>query len=146
MIAHNPEKYGFYVQKFQPVQWDTIQISECVDLEIVAQCVDVTFNEIKELNPAVKRWCTPPGIKNFTLNIPVGSKKKFRSNYASIPDSKKRSWVRHKVRSGETLSTIAQKFGSTVSVIKNYNKVRGSMIYVGQYLLIPVPQNKKSCV
>jgi membrane-bound lytic murein transglycosylase D len=142
MIAQNPEKYGFYVEKLQPVQWDTVQISECVDLEIVAQCVDVSFNEIKELNPAVKRWCTPPGIKNFTLNIPIGSKEKFLSNYASIPDSKKRSWVRHKVRSGETLSTIAHKYGSTVSVIKNYNKVRGSMIYVGQYLLIPVPQNK----
>jgi membrane-bound lytic murein transglycosylase D len=142
LIAQNPEKYGFYVQKMQPVQWDTVRISECVDLEIVAQCVDATFSEIKELNPAVKRWCTPPGIKNFTLNIPVGSKEKFRKNYAGISDSKKRSWVRHKVRSGETLSVIAQKYGSTVSVIKSYNKVKGSMIYVGQYLLIPVPQNK----
>jgi membrane-bound lytic murein transglycosylase D len=142
MIAQNPEKYGFYVQKMQPVQWDTVKISECVDLEIVAQCVDATFSEIKELNPAVKRWCTPPGVKDFTLNLPVGTKEKFRTNYAGIPDAKKRSWVRHKVRSGETLSVIAQKYGSIVSIIKSYNKVKGSMIYVGQYLLIPVPQNK----
>jgi membrane-bound lytic murein transglycosylase D len=142
IIAQNPEKYGFYIEKMQPVAWDTVQISECVDLEIVAQCVDATFSEIKELNPAVKRWCTPPGVKKFTLNIPVGSKEKFRTNYASIPDAKKRSWVRHKVRSGETLSVIAKKYGSTVSVVKSYNKVKGSMIYVGQYLLIPVPQNK----
>jgi membrane-bound lytic murein transglycosylase D len=142
IIAQNPERYGFHVEKMQPVAWDTVQISECVDLEIVAQCVDATFSEIKELNPAVKRWCTPPGIKDFTLNIPVGSKEKFRANYASIADENKRSWVRHKVRSGETLSVIAKKYGSTISVIKSYNKVRGSMIYVGQYLLIPVPQNK----
>jgi membrane-bound lytic murein transglycosylase D len=142
MIAQNPEKYGFHIEKMQPVVWDTVQISECVDLEIVAQCVDATFSEIKELNPAVKRWCTPPGIKDFTLNIPIGSKEKFRTNYTNIPDGKKRSWVRHKVRSGETVSVIAKKYGSTVSVIKSYNKVKKSMIYVGQYLLIPVPQNK----
>jgi len=142
IIAENPGKYGFHVKKLQPVTWDTVHISECVDLEIVAQCVDTTFNAIKDLNPAVKRWCTPPGVKNFTLNIPVGKKDQFRNSYASIPDGKKRSWVRHKVRSGETLSVIAKKYGSTVSVIKSYNKVRGSMIYVGQYLLMPVPQNK----
>jgi len=142
IIAENPEKYGFHVEKLQAVTWDTVRISECVDLEIVARCVDTTFNAIKDINPAVKRWCTPPGVKDFTLNIPVGSKEKFRKNYASIPDGDKRSWVRHKVRSGETLSVIAKKYGSTVTVVKNYNKVKGSMIYVGQYLLIPVPQNK----
>lgn len=142
IIAQNPEKYGFHVEKMQPVVWDTVHISECVDLEIVAQCIDTTFSAIKELNPAVKRWCTPPGIKNFTLNIPIGKKEQFRTNYANIPDGKKRSWVRHKVRSRETLSEIAKKYGSTVSVIKSYNKIRGSLIYVGQYVLIPVPQNK----
>jgi membrane-bound lytic murein transglycosylase D len=82
IIAQNPEKYGFYIEKMQPVTWDTVQISEVVDLEIVAQCVDATFSEIKELNPAVKRWCTPPGVKNFTLNIPIGSKEKFSTIYA----------------------------------------------------------------
>jgi len=143
IIAENPEKYGFHVAKMQPVTWDTIRISECVDLEIVARCVDTTFNAIKDINPAVKKWCTPPGVKDFTLNIPVGTKEKFRKNYASIPDADKRSWVRHKVRSGETLSVIAKKYGSTVSVVKNYNKIKGSMIYVNQFLLIPVPQNKK---
>ena len=142
MIAENPEKYGFHIEKMQSVLWDTVQISECVDLEVVARCVDTTFDAIKELNPAVKRWCTPPGVKDFTLNIPIGTKEQFRNNYAQIPDKEKRSWVRHRVRGGETLSEIAKKYGSTVSVIKSYNKVKGSMIYVGQYLLIPVPQNK----
>ncbi len=143
MIADNPEKYGFHVTKLQPVVYDTVKISECVDLEIVSQCVDTSFEAIKNLNPAVKRWCTPPGVENFTLNIPLGTKEKFRENYTKISDSNKRSWVRHRVRSGETLSVIAKKYGSTVTILKSYNKIKGSMIYVGQYLLIPVPQNKK---
>jgi len=112
-------------------------------LEIVSQCVDTTFEAIKNLNPAVKRWCTPPGVKDFTLNLPLGTKEKFRSKYAQIPENEKRSWVRHRVKSGETISVIADKYGSTVSVLKNYNQIKGSMIYVGDYLLIPVPLNKK---
>ena len=142
LIAENPEKYGFYVDRAEPVVFDTVMVSECVDLEVVAQCVDTSFQVIKELNPAAKRWCTPPGVKDFVLNLPVGTKELFKENYAKIPEDKKRSWVRHQVRSGETLSVISQKYGSTVEVLKNYNSIRGSMIYVGDYLLIPVPQNK----
>jgi membrane-bound lytic murein transglycosylase D len=142
LIAQNPEEYGFYVQKMAAVEYDTVKISESVDFEVVASCVNATFNDIKELNPAVKRWCTPPGIKNFTLNLPTGTKELFRENYSKIPEDKKRSWVRHRVRSGETLSEIARKYGSTTNIIKRNNKIRGATIYVGQYLLIPVPQNK----
>jgi membrane-bound lytic murein transglycosylase D len=143
MIAQNPEKYGFLVEKLQPVTYDTVLISDCVDLEIIAQCVDTTFEAIKNLNPAVKRWCTPPGVENFTLNIPEGTRDKFYENYRSIPETEKRSWVRHRVKTGETLSVIARKYGSTVSILKDYNKIKGNMIYAGDYLLIPVPQNKK---
>lgn len=142
LIAQNPEKYGFHIKKLESIEYDTVIISESVDLQVVADCVDATFLAIKQLNPAVKRWCTPPGIKNFSLNIPVGKKEQFRTKYAQVPDSKKISWVRHRVRSGETLSVIAKRYGTTVNVIKGYNKVRGTMIYTGDYLIIPVPQNK----
>jgi membrane-bound lytic murein transglycosylase D len=142
IMAKNPKKYGFYVEKQEPIQYDTVIVSEAVDLNVVAKCVDATFTEIKALNPAVRRWCTPPGIGDFVLNIPRGSKDKFAENYAKIPDKDKRSWVRHKIRSGETLSTIARKYATTVSVIKSQNGIRGTVIRKGDYLIIPVPQNK----
>ena len=142
IIAKNPKKYGFFIEDAQPVVYDTVKISECVDLDIVAQCVDTTFEVIKELNPAVKRWSTPPGVKDFILNLPYGKKELFRKNYENIPADKKRSWVRHKVRSGESLSVIAKKYATTISIIKNHNKIRGTFIRAGQYLLIPVAQNK----
>ncbi len=69
IMAKNPKKYGFYIEKQKPVVYDTVMISEAVDLNVVAKCVDTTFAAIKELNPAVKKWCTPPGIGDFTLNI-----------------------------------------------------------------------------
>jgi membrane-bound lytic murein transglycosylase D len=142
IIAENPRKYGFYVEKMAPVEYDTVKISECVDLSIVAQCVNSSFDEIKSLNPAIKRWCTPPGIKDFTLNLPKGKKEEFEENYKNVPNEKKRSWVRHRVRSGESLSEIAGKYRTTIAIIKSQNNLRGTLIRAGQYLVIPVPQNK----
>jgi len=143
LIANNPRKYGFYVDKFEPVQYDTVHISECVDLDVIASCVDTTFQAIKDLNPAVLRWCTPPGVKDFVLNLPKGSRDLFRTKYAAITDDQKRNYVRHKIRNGETLSTIAQKYGTSISIIKSQNNIRGTMIRAGHYLVIPVPRNKQ---
>jgi len=143
IIAQNPKKYGFYVEKLQPVNFDTVLISECVDLDVIAGCVDTSFQAIKDLNPAILRWCTPPGIENFVLNLPQGSRDKFKKNFASITDDQKRNYVRHKVQRGETLSTIAQKYGTSITIIKSQNNIRGTMIRTGQYLVIPVPKNKQ---
>ena len=142
LIAENPNKYGFYIDKNSAVEYDTIKISECVDLQVVAQCVDTTFSAIKDLNPAILRWCTPPNTKDFTLNLPKGRKQIFIDNYAKIPEKQKRSWVRHRIKSGETLSQIAKKYATSIQILKNYNKIRGTLIHTGNYLVIPVPQNK----
>jgi membrane-bound lytic murein transglycosylase D len=109
---------------------------------VIAKITGTPYSQIKDLNPAVLRWVTPPGVKNFTLYLPKGKKEQFKEGYAKIPDKDKRSWVRHKIRNGETLSTIARKYHTSTRILKSINKVRGSMIRAGRYLLIPVPQNK----
>lgn len=142
IIAREPEKFGFYITKQKPFVADTVLISESIDLNVVAKLVDTTYARIRELNPAVLRWVTPPGIKDFTLFLPKGTKDKFKEGFASIPDKDKRSWVRHRIRTGESLSTISQKYRTSISVIKSTNKLRSNFIRAGKYLLIPVPQNK----
>ncbi len=143
IIAKDPKKFGFYVEQQIPVEVDSITVSESIDLNVVAKSVDTTYSFIKEINPAIIRWVTPPGVKNFTLYIPKNSREKFKKAYAQIPDSEKRSWVRHKIRFGESLSTIAGKYHTNISVLKSANNLRGTKIRAGRYLLIPVPQNKK---
>ena len=143
IMAKEPEKYGFFVEPEPPLEYDTVTVRECVDLNIVAQCVDTTFEALKNLNPALLRWCTPPDRDSWVLNIPKGTRQKFLENYAKVPDDKKLTWIHHLIRSGETLSTIARHYGVSVSEIKRFNKIRGSLILAGHSLVIPVPQNKK---
>lgn len=143
IIAKDPKKFGFYVKKQKPLEVDSVNVSESIDLNVVATSVDTTYDYIKEINPAVLQWVTPPSVQNFTLYLPKGKKEQFKAVYAQMPDGEKRSWVRHKIRSGETLSYISQKYHTSISVLKATNKLYGNTIRAGHYLIIPVPQNEK---
>jgi peptidoglycan lytic transglycosylase D len=143
LIAKDPNKYGFFVEKAKPVEFDTVRISDCVDLEVIAKCVNSNFDKIKTLNPAVLKWCTPPNIKDFTVNLPKGTKDLFKQEYAKIPDDQKVTYKRHKIRTGETLSEIAGRYATSISVLKKTNSLRSSRIRAGKYLIIPVAQNEK---
>ncbi|RMH78366.1 MAG: LysM peptidoglycan-binding domain-containing protein, partial [Calditrichaeota bacterium] len=145
VIAGDPEKYGFTdFYREEPLEFDTVTVRECVDLNVVAECVGSTFREIKELNPALLRWCTPPDRDSWLLYLPKGTRETFLERYAKIPEDQKVTWIRHRIRSGETLSTIARKYRVSVSEIRRFNKIRGSLIRAGASLIIPVPKNQAS--
>jgi membrane-bound lytic murein transglycosylase D len=141
IIASNPKKFGFYVEKEPPLEVDSVLVSESVDLNVVARLVDTSFAYIKEINPAVLKWVTPPGIRNFALYLPQGSRDKFKAGYSVLPEDQKRSYVRHRVRDGEALSSIAKKYHTTPEIVRSHNQLKGNSIRAGRDLLIPVPQN-----
>ena len=142
-IAKNPAEYGFFVEPEAPVVYDTVTVRECVDLNVVAECVNNSFDELKRLNPALLRWCTPPDRERWVLNIPRGSRELFLTNYSRVPDDQKLTYINHLIRRGETLSQISRKYGVNIEEIKRVNKIRGTFIREGQVLVIPYPQNKQ---
>jgi len=143
MIANDPTKYGFKApeyRSFEPV--DSVLITECVDLEQIAKFAGTTEKKISNLNPAISRWCTPPDLDKIWVRVPAGSNVDIAEELKSLPPSERRRWVRHKVRSGEALSTIARSYGTTVRAIMDVpeNKIRNRhSIRAGKVLNIPVP-------
>lgn len=138
VIAMNSEKYGFDVIPDQPLEYDVVKINECVDLKIIAECAETDVETIRELNPNLIQSCTPPGVKGFELKIPVGKKEIFQTKYAQVPDEKKRDWAVHVVRKGETLSTIAKKYGLPRTLIAEVNNINlKTKLKVGRNLIIP---------
>jgi LysM repeat protein len=83
-----------------------------------------------------------PDVEFCVLNIPPGKKAQFWEKYNKIPAESKRSWVRHIVKKGETLSDIAKKYGTTLEILKTYNKLNSTRIRVNQDIVLPVPKNK----
>lgn len=143
-IASDPAKYGFEISdSAEPLVFDTMTVKECVDLNVVAEAIGSSFEEMKRLNPGLLRWCTPPDVDRWTLYLPRGKRETFAAKYAEIPKEKKMSWAHHRVRSGETLSTIGRRYGVSVSEIKRFNKISGTLIRAGQSLVIPAPADAR---
>ena len=142
----DPVKYGFdeYVLK-NPPSYDSALVNECIDLKAIAGIVSSNYQEIKDLNPAIVRWCTPPNDDSIWVKIPLGTVAQFCAGIDKIPSDQKTSWVRHKVKSGETLSTIARRYGTSMKAImdvKSNNILSRHKIRERQTILIPVPPYK----
>lgn len=144
IIAKNPEKYGFTDIETEPeVVWDEVQINRCLELSTVARELGTTTAELKRLNPELLRKYTPPKVKRYMLKIPVGSKQKFLAAYDRMPSPKETSWVKHKIRRGETISTIAARYGvSQYAILEANNLSRRSTIYAGKEVIVPVPLDR----
>ncbi|HEX04742.1 MAG TPA: LysM peptidoglycan-binding domain-containing protein, partial [Bacteroidetes bacterium] len=146
MIASDPEKYGFKSPVMQPIaERDTVYVSQAVDMDALADALDLNRSTFKQMNPAIRRWCTPPDNPDTPIYLPPGYKADFDEALATVPPSKKTSWARHTVRSGEALSTIARRYGTSMRAIMDVaeNRLRNpNKIRAGQVLMIPVgPSN-----
>jgi membrane-bound lytic murein transglycosylase D len=144
IIAKNPEDYGFTVNAVDPYKFDEVVIEESTDLRLIARCAGCTYQDIKDLNPEIKRWVTPPNYDRYTLRIPSGKKEMFLANYAAIPPEQKIKWERHEVRKGETLSSLAKKYNTRPEAIRDINGLKKSRITPGKHLLIPIDINGKN--
>lgn len=144
IIAKDPERYGFYYVNFEPEwQYDEVPIDRCLELKVVAREVGCTVEELRDLNPELLRDNTPPNLREYKLRIPRYTKEKFMAAYDSMPSPKESSWVRHEIRRGETVSSIASKYGvSQYAIIEANNLKRGSKIIAGKTLLVPVPLDR----
>ena len=136
IIAKDPTKYGFEVEYEKPVEFDVVNMERSTDLKAIAQALNVSVDTIKELNPELLRGVTPPQIKGYELRIPKGGKDIFALKQKEIPEQK--GYFLHKVKKGETVSAIAEKYGvSPFSIVEENNLSKRFRIYAGDYLKIP---------
>ncbi len=144
IIAKEPEKYGFgHVEFENPIQWEEVTINKAVELSTIAEALGVSTKELKTLNPELLRGVTPPNRKNYKLKVPVGKTDRYWAVVDDLPTSAQTSWVRHKIRRGETVSTIASRYGVSQYAIREANKLnRRSTIYAGRTLIVPVPHDR----
>ncbi|MEK7332603.1 MAG: transglycosylase SLT domain-containing protein, partial [Nitrospirota bacterium] len=124
MIAVNPEEFGFKnIEYHQPLDYDEATVTGPLDLEVAARCADTTTEVIKELNPELRRWCTPPDMPVYILRIPAGSKEIFLKNLADTPEEERFTVETYTVKKGDTIDRIAKKAGVTVRAILVLNSM-----------------------
>ena len=136
LFAH-PDKYQLnLVPVGNEVSYEIVELDGQIDLALAADLAGISVNQLYQLNPAFNRWATAPEGPHRLL-LPRGSAEQFRIEVAKVPPSKRINWVRHKIRNGETLSHISNKYRTSVALIKDVNNIRGTNIRAGKYLMVP---------
>jgi len=140
LIGSDPEAYGFSPAAPQfPFEYDTIAVTEATDLAVIADAAGVSCEEIRRLNPAIRRWCTPPSDRAVEVHVPAGTGSRVVAALARIPDDRRVTWTRHKISRGETLSEIASAYGTTIKAILSVNDIRNPhRIRAGDYIVVPI--------
>lgn len=140
LVAMNPEDFGFAPPVTTRIyEYDIVPIEGSIDLNILAGFASITTQELRNLNPELLRFATPPGPKPYPLKIPKGQKASFLAAYETMPETRRQTLVVHSVSRGETLGAIANRYGITVRALYSANENLSSLIHPGQEIVIPVP-------
>lgn len=137
-ILKHKEEYAFAWPEVENVAViKVVDIGSQVDLAFAADLAGLSLKELHGLNPGFNRWATSPEGPH-RLVLPLDKADAFSQALAKIDQKERLNWVRHTVKSGDSLIKIAKQYHTTVKVIKQVNELDGSMIRVGQAIMVPV--------
>ena len=163
IIGHNPEKFGFHIEKADPpVHLYRVKIPEKgVTLASVAKASKISLKELKDYNPSLLKNVTSPNRYEY-IWLPQKAKEEFaRNNYklekgsklqfaqinqknskskrfrSSSTTSKDKNYIFHTVKRNETLSSISSKYNVRIAYLKQINNMKDSNIVTGEVLKIP---------
>ncbi|MCB2188240.1 MAG: LysM peptidoglycan-binding domain-containing protein [Deltaproteobacteria bacterium] len=144
LIAKDPAKYGFPAVDYQePLAYDEVQVDPGTSLAVAAKLAGINSSDLKDLNPELRRWCTPPTAGVYTLRIPQGGRASFETAYASLPSSARQARLQappHQVtvQSGDTLQRIASLYRVNLSDLRAMNThLDPRRLQVGQRVVLP---------
>jgi membrane-bound lytic murein transglycosylase D len=147
LVAKNPTAFGFSEEEFayeSTLEYDEVKLTDATDLDVLARAAGVSVTDVQELNPELRRWCTPPATaaKPYVLKLPRGTTTLFAENLQKLSPAERLTFRVHTVKKGDTLSQIAQKYGTAPEAILQMNRLKTARVLkVRTDLVIPVPVN-----
>lgn len=117
-----------------PIRTDTVQLHRDVHFGVVERYTGIPVEQLRQLNPQFRTNVVPASSRTYAICLPTDKASLFLINEDSISIASRDSVsknavvavaqsnvVYHKVRKGETLTSIAKKYGVTVSNLRKWN-------------------------
>lgn len=153
------KEHNLYPDYYEyPMAYDTVSVKQYVNLEAFCKHLGVCTEDLMALNPELKRNYIPNSETSFTLRYPSDKADYFRSNRKMVLDSaavsvseilelnkklnmpisttENKARIYHKVKAGQNLSAIANKYNVSVAQVRKWNNIRGHKLKAGQRLVI----------
>jgi len=138
LISKNPQHYGFEVDYEKPLEYETVALNRPVRLSDLADRDTASLEDLRALNPELKTGVTPQAPEGYELKVPTGARESVQTAFVAAPTARPPATRRHVVRAGETLSSIAARFGVTPTTLAAANglSVR-ARLKKGRVVVIP---------
>lgn len=149
IIARSPDRYGFILEDPDPHQFEEVIVHRPVLLRALAAATGIAYQDLKRLNPELRRDVTPPYDVEYLLKVPVGSVLTVERALDRLPSwkqpaplltkgkaSQKSSLRWYEVRTGDSLWLIAKRFKISVQELKARNRLTVRTLKPGDRLLI----------
>jgi membrane-bound lytic murein transglycosylase D len=138
---------------------DTIHVHKRLAFSQIANVLDMPIEDIEFLNPTYLLGVIPEMGNYQVLTLPKSKIPTFINNEQTIYSYRTKETTRdslmnitkalpmasktHVVRSGESISAIARKYGVTVADLKKWNKLPSNKLKRGQRLKVTAPFKAK---
>lgn len=138
-VLTNPEAFGFDpLIPNKEETYDYAVISDLTDLRAVAAAAETDYETIQDLNPELRRWCTPPAPFSYRVRLPDGASPRFARNFAKLPPHERTPYRLHRVARGETPTSVARRYGVSVRELLALNDLPPrARLTAGQPLVAP---------
>ncbi|MDD4609933.1 MAG: transglycosylase SLT domain-containing protein [Bacteroidaceae bacterium] len=140
-----------------PLDTDTLHINKNLHFKQIAAICSIDIEEIESLNPQYIKQIIPGNTQTCTLRLPRTAISTFIDAKESVYNYQKEQLftrrkvvaikksftkrsssraIRHKIKRGESLSRIAQRYKVTTRQLKKWNHLKNSKIKAGKYLKV----------
>lgn len=144
-LVANPAKYGIALADIpNEPYFTTVHTDSQIDLGVVARLTGMEVESLHHINAGYMRWATDPDGPHQLL-VPVDKKEALLAALNDLPSQDRVQWRHHEVRKGETIYSVARRYGITPETLKAVNNLK-SGIHVGQSLLLPISAHAPAAV
>lgn len=116
-----------------------VKLKAGTSLKKVAKNIVYPYEKFVKLNLHLKQKIAPKNKKYINIYLPSKKVARYKKTSFAVNSD---SFLVHKVKSGDTLSSIGRKYKIGYGIIKDYNELKSNMISINQKLIIPLEKEK----
>ncbi len=135
--------YDYFLNRGANSLLTSIEVPPATPLSKIAAQVGLSLKELKYYNPQFKRNIAPTYAKSYSVYVPYQFLARYKSEVQTKEKLQVKSYLVHRVGKGETIYSIAKRYGVPSKRITQYNAIQNAnSLSINQEIIIPLEKDK----
>lgn len=135
--------YDYFLNRGANSLLASIDVPPATPLNKIASQAGLSLANLKYYNPQFKRNMTPTYAKTYSVYVPYQSLAHYKEKAQNQGKIQVKPYLVHRVSKGETIHSIAKRYGVPSKRITQYNAIKNvNSLSVNQEIIIPLDKDK----